>query len=226
MPYIKLHRRHELLNAGELPETAGELNYILSMVVLGYALRHGLDYQRINDIVGALDGAKVEFQRRVVTPFENAKMNENGDVYPANIPIYGALGTLSNPEAPPTEVVLGAARTASDVANDRVEAVMGMEKEFLEPLDAIVKALPKTEPKAVLGEPTERTTILSDAPTPLLSAARVPPVAVPSEEEDRWNGEGGHPTPPVAVPSEDEDKFVAGGRPRTTPFVQPRGDEA
>jgi hypothetical protein len=36
----------------------------------------------VNDVVGALDGAKAEFQRRVVAPYEDKKIRENGDVYP------------------------------------------------------------------------------------------------------------------------------------------------
>jgi hypothetical protein len=35
----------------------------------------------MNDVVGALEGAKAEFQRIVVAPYEDKKMAENGDVY-------------------------------------------------------------------------------------------------------------------------------------------------
>jgi len=31
--------------------------------------------------MGALEGAKLEFYRRVVVPYEEKKMKENGDVY-------------------------------------------------------------------------------------------------------------------------------------------------
>lgn len=65
-----------------MPQNAGELNYMLSMVVRGYIHQHGLNYQSINDAVGALEGAKAEFQRRVVAPYEDTKITENGDIYP------------------------------------------------------------------------------------------------------------------------------------------------
>jgi hypothetical protein len=39
------------------------------------------NYQRLNDALGALEGAKLEFYRRVVVPYEDWKMTENGDVY-------------------------------------------------------------------------------------------------------------------------------------------------
>lgn len=39
------------------------------------------NYQGINDIIGALEGAKAEFQRRKVADYEDTKIAENGDVY-------------------------------------------------------------------------------------------------------------------------------------------------
>jgi len=43
--------------------------------------KNQLNYQTINDIIGALEGAKLEFYRRIAIPYENAKLTENGDVY-------------------------------------------------------------------------------------------------------------------------------------------------
>lgn len=62
------------------PQTAGELNYAVTTLIRDY-VGQPLSYQRINDVLGALEGAKLEFYRRVVVPYENAKMAENGDVY-------------------------------------------------------------------------------------------------------------------------------------------------
>lgn len=81
MPYIKLDRR------GEFPESAGELNYVIT----GYCLRY-LDerarqmgepcgYQELNEVIGVLEAAKLEFYRRLVSPYEDRKIQENGDVY-------------------------------------------------------------------------------------------------------------------------------------------------
>jgi hypothetical protein len=41
----------------------------------------GKNYQTVNDIVGALEGAKMEFYRRAAAPYEDLKIKENGDVY-------------------------------------------------------------------------------------------------------------------------------------------------
>jgi hypothetical protein len=46
-----------------------------------YANVQGLKYKTINDILGALEGAKMEFYRRVVVKYEDSKREENGDVY-------------------------------------------------------------------------------------------------------------------------------------------------
>lgn len=81
MPYIKQERRKELV-AGSLPiETPGELNFKFTSDINYYIVNKGLSYQTINDIVGALEGAKLEFYRRVAAPYEDTKIKENGDVY-------------------------------------------------------------------------------------------------------------------------------------------------
>lgn len=84
MPYITKQRRDELGDnriAYETAETSGELNYQITQVILQYLDDKGKSYSTINDILGALEGAKLEFYRRVVAPYENLKNMENGDVY-------------------------------------------------------------------------------------------------------------------------------------------------
>lgn len=80
MPYIKTERRVAILQHSEFPTTAGELNYIFTKMAWEY-FKNNRSYQGINDIVGALEGAKLEFYRRVAAPYENIKMEENSDVY-------------------------------------------------------------------------------------------------------------------------------------------------
>ena len=83
MPYIKQDNRRVVDTVLEVPvmENAGELNYVLTKVIKDYLQQFGSSYQTMNDIVGALDGAKVEFQRRIVAPYEDSKIQANGDVY-------------------------------------------------------------------------------------------------------------------------------------------------
>lgn len=78
MPYIKKEFRDE---ARSCPENCGELNYAFTMLAKEYFERTGAKYGSINDIVGALEGAKMEFYRRVAVPYEDKKIVENGDVY-------------------------------------------------------------------------------------------------------------------------------------------------
>jgi len=81
MPYIKQKQRDSLNVNAPHAETAGELNYCVTQLIIHYIELNGLEYQTINDIVGALEGAKLEFYRRVAAPYENVKIKENGDVY-------------------------------------------------------------------------------------------------------------------------------------------------
>lgn len=81
MPYIDKDARYELNTLMREPKTAGELNYEITMLCLRYACFRGTSYQTANDIIGALEGAKLEFYRRAVAPYEDRKIKENGDVY-------------------------------------------------------------------------------------------------------------------------------------------------
>ena len=86
MPYITKEAREEIraqTGARRVPNTSGELNFRLTAVVLEYLYYQGLTYETINDITGALGEVKAEFRRRIVAPYENQKIIENGDVYPA-----------------------------------------------------------------------------------------------------------------------------------------------
>lgn len=78
MPYIKQFRR-QLADLD--PQNSGELNYRLTEICKDYLDNKGLNYNTINDIVGALECCKHEFIRRVVNPYEDEKIEENGDVY-------------------------------------------------------------------------------------------------------------------------------------------------
>lgn len=78
MPYIEPKDR---IAAAVAPLTAGELNYAITKLVIGFVRAKGLSYQTISDALGALDGAKAEFYRRVAVPYENMKIVANGDVY-------------------------------------------------------------------------------------------------------------------------------------------------
>jgi hypothetical protein len=80
MPYIKRAMRGSL-EESRRPMAPGELNYLITRLLTNYILDNGLCYSNINDILGALEGAKLEFYRRIAAPYEDIKRKENGDVY-------------------------------------------------------------------------------------------------------------------------------------------------
>jgi hypothetical protein len=85
MPYIKdEERRIYSPNAYGMPTaiTVGQLNYQITEVCNLYRWsKDKASYQTINDILGALEGAKLEFYRRLAAPYEDQKIKQNGDVY-------------------------------------------------------------------------------------------------------------------------------------------------
>ncbi|PCI45906.1 MAG: hypothetical protein COB41_00520 [Proteobacteria bacterium] len=89
MPYIKKDRRNDIVRCDsyyreliplENINNSGELQYAMAMLFKFYMKKKGLNYQACNDIMGALAGAQMEFYRRVVAPYEDLKIKENGDV--------------------------------------------------------------------------------------------------------------------------------------------------
>ena len=80
MPYITREQRENIKENNTPPENAGELNYVITLLIRNYFYKKP-SYQSVNDIVGALEGAKLEFYRRVAAPYEDNKIKLNGDVY-------------------------------------------------------------------------------------------------------------------------------------------------
>lgn len=79
MPYITEKAKKQLA-AGREPRNVGELNYCITRLILEYC-HQNINYSDINDVIGVLECAKIEFYRRVVIPYEDKKIVENGDVY-------------------------------------------------------------------------------------------------------------------------------------------------
>lgn len=84
MPYIKAADRKRLnggINWNSLvPANAGELNYVISQIAGDYVMRKGLKYDVLAQVQAALRGALVEFDDRIVRPYEDKKIIENGDI--------------------------------------------------------------------------------------------------------------------------------------------------
>ena len=80
MPYILKSKRNHLFNTMQ-PEDPGELNYMFTMICKDYVERYGECYRTYNDLLGALEGCKMELYRRKIIPYENKKIKQNGDVF-------------------------------------------------------------------------------------------------------------------------------------------------
>ena len=81
MPYVTVEVRARLDQGGK-PETAGELNYAITKLVDDYLIQKGgIRYTHLNEVIGALECAKLELYRRVAAPYEDQKITETGDVY-------------------------------------------------------------------------------------------------------------------------------------------------
>ena len=89
MPYIKPEDRKKIdiyndyytdaLSVNSI-DTAGEIQYAIARIIKSYIERKGLNYQHCNDVMGALAGEQMEFYRRQVSPYEDTKIEINGDV--------------------------------------------------------------------------------------------------------------------------------------------------
>ena len=86
MPYINKEGRTNFMWIQQAiedmpPTAAGELQYLIAVMIHHFVRERGLNYQTCNDVMGALTGANMEFYRRFVVDYEDTKIRENGDVY-------------------------------------------------------------------------------------------------------------------------------------------------
>lgn len=82
MPYIKQEQRDQISPAvvNFCPENAGDLNYVITVMIDNYIRTYGENYANYNEMIGALECCKLEYYRRGISPYEDEKIKENGDV--------------------------------------------------------------------------------------------------------------------------------------------------
>jgi len=84
VPYIAPEKRQKFeIEMSEFPSTPGELNYVITEIILGYIVvnkRGDISYTTMNEIIGVLECIKQELYRRVLAPYENEKIVLNGDL--------------------------------------------------------------------------------------------------------------------------------------------------
>lgn len=87
MPYIPEDKRKTYAEALEYIsnfvrfDNVGDLNYFITKILGIYVRQKTERYQTYNDILGVLEGVKLELYRRKIAEYENKKIKENGDVY-------------------------------------------------------------------------------------------------------------------------------------------------
>jgi len=84
MPYIKQEDRlkfnSNLQKLSEQIDTDGELNYCITKLLHLFIDKHGKNYKNLARCIGALNCVELEFYRKVVSPYEEQKIKENGDI--------------------------------------------------------------------------------------------------------------------------------------------------
>ena len=84
MPYIKKEDRKKfyphLGNLADEIETDGDLNYCITKLLHLFIKKHGKNYANLARCIGSLKCVSMEFYRRVVAPYEDIKIKENGDI--------------------------------------------------------------------------------------------------------------------------------------------------
>lgn len=85
MPYIEQKDRDRidptltpLLNESL---SSGELNYVITKLCDKYLKNHKPNYSTMNNVIGVLECAKLEYYRRICSPYEDLKIQVNGDAY-------------------------------------------------------------------------------------------------------------------------------------------------
>jgi hypothetical protein len=84
MPYISDEERYRLdLLVDALAKevyTGGQFNYVVTKLALSQ-LDGTINYAALSQVLGDLEACKLEFYRRAVVPYEETKIEDNGDVY-------------------------------------------------------------------------------------------------------------------------------------------------
>lgn len=84
MPYIKDEDRSKFDEAIEtltgIINAKGDLNYAICELVGQLILKTKISYTQISEWIDGVDGAERELTRRLLDPYEDIKIEENGDV--------------------------------------------------------------------------------------------------------------------------------------------------
>jgi len=84
MPYIEDKMKKEMADSiNDLSmwiQSKGDLNYVICELVGRFILDDDLTYTKISEKIDAVHDAEAELRRRILVPYEELKIDENGDV--------------------------------------------------------------------------------------------------------------------------------------------------
>lgn len=96
MPYVAAEDREALEpHSARDAMTVGELTFQITVLIDGY-LAGNVDYQALAEATAALECSKLEMYRRLVAPYEDHKIDLNGDVYVTRVPSHGIKKAVSS----------------------------------------------------------------------------------------------------------------------------------
>lgn len=90
MPYINNKDRDKfeenLNHLSQNIHSVGDMNYCISTLISNFLediakVEGKVSYHHYNQLIGVLECAKLELYRRLVVPYEDIKLTDNGDVY-------------------------------------------------------------------------------------------------------------------------------------------------
>jgi len=86
MPYIKKEKRFKfdkpISDLITTIDSVGELTYVFYKIAIGIAHKWPIKYSELAKITAALEHSKLELYRNLISPYEDEKRRENGDVVP------------------------------------------------------------------------------------------------------------------------------------------------
>jgi len=91
MPYISSRDRYKFSEVTEAIldsniDNGGELQYLISELIAQFMADKPHRYKTMNEVMGALNGANLEYYRVVVAPYEDKAIAKNGTVKGYNQP--------------------------------------------------------------------------------------------------------------------------------------------
>jgi hypothetical protein len=87
MPYIPEENRaifdkvvRKCIRNMPIDTSYGEMNYLLTSILGTFIQQNGVNYSTLQSVIGLLECVKLELYRRVVSMYEEEKIDANGDV--------------------------------------------------------------------------------------------------------------------------------------------------